>query len=88
MHFFAKLVTALPAIAGVASAAAIRRAVDASTMTSDIANLAKLSSATDAVAKKIDASNPQTSAVRRILLMRETSLNTQADHYSKIGYCE
>lgn len=74
MHFFAKLVTALPAIAGVASAAVIPRDVDASTMTTDLQGLTTMSSDTDTLAKEIDATKPQSSIVRRIILMLETSL--------------
>ncbi|KAF4540344.1 uncharacterized protein LTHEOB_9440 [Lasiodiplodia theobromae] len=61
MHFFAKLVTALPAIAGVASAAVIPRDVDASTMTTDLQGLTTMSSDTDTLAKEIDATKPQSS---------------------------
>ncbi|KAB2572033.1 hypothetical protein DBV05_g9327 [Lasiodiplodia theobromae] len=48
MHFFAKLVTALPAIAGVASAAVIPRDVDSDTMIAQLKDLTDRSQAIDA----------------------------------------
>ncbi|KAF9638000.1 hypothetical protein BFW01_g8897 [Lasiodiplodia theobromae] len=59
MHFFAKLVTALPAIAGVASAAVIPRAVDSDTMVTSLQDLSTKSSDTDTLAQKMSASDFQ-----------------------------
>lgn len=51
MHFFAKLVIALPAVAGVASAAVIPRDVDSDTMIAQLQDLTTRSQAIDAKAQ-------------------------------------
>ncbi|OJD38565.1 uvi-1 protein [Diplodia corticola] len=56
MHFFAKIVTALPAVAGLASAAVMRRAVSADTMVAGIQDLTERS---DAVTPLVAKLSPQ-----------------------------
>ncbi|KAL0261309.1 hypothetical protein SLS55_005006 [Diplodia seriata] len=62
MHFLAKLAVSLPAIAGVASAAVLPRAVDSDTMISALKDLAQRSSDTGDLAKALGPAdqNPTT----------------------------
>ncbi|KAL1638764.1 hypothetical protein SLS58_008578 [Diplodia intermedia] len=53
MHFLAKLAVALPAIAGIASAAVLPRAVDSDTMISNLKDLTQRSSDTGELAKAL-----------------------------------
>ncbi|KAK0638159.1 hypothetical protein DIS24_g10106 [Lasiodiplodia hormozganensis] len=57
MHFFAKLVTVLPAVAGVASAAVIPRDVDSDTMIAQLKDLTDRSQAIDAQTQTVTPVN-------------------------------